>query len=162
MPPGCFALFPGTSPQRGSLTRVGLHIPQAGPLSAARQPQLCPARWPQGAVFSQRGPSEGSWRGEWAGNSSCLAGGPEGRGEDPGPGFCLRVQAGPLQTPFRVSLSPWEQPCSIAALHVLLRPQTCLCLGGPPPPSPDAKTWGRDSCDCRSREVRPDRSSTTP
>lgn len=30
MPMGCFALFPVTVPQRGSLTRVGLHIPQAG------------------------------------------------------------------------------------------------------------------------------------
>lgn len=84
-------------------------------------PQLCQACWPPSVLFSQRGPSEGSWRGQWARQAyfgtSCLARvlrrGPEDllvalRGLA---GVWARVSASgqdwpwPLQAPFRVSLS---------------------------------------------------------
>lgn len=81
VPTGCFALLPVTVPQRGSLTRVGLRIPQPGLHWAGQEPQLPSLHAPeQSLVFSQRGPSEGSWSGEWAGKAyfrnSWLVGGP--------------------------------------------------------------------------------------
>lgn len=68
VPSGCFASFPVTVPQRGSLTRVGRHIPQAGAHGAGHSHSCAKPAGPRASVvFSQRGPSEGSWSGKWAG-----------------------------------------------------------------------------------------------
>lgn len=103
MPTGCFALFPVTMPQRSSLTRVGLCIPQAAGHSCAK-----PAG--PGASFAAR---EAPWRAAGGGvgceglfleliplagvpeeGTRGFAGGTEGSGGNLGSGFCPRVQAG--------------------------------------------------------------------
>lgn len=72
MPMGCFALFPVTVPQRGSLTRVGLHIPQAGPHWAADSHSCAKPAGP-GAPFSAReAPLRAAGVGEWAGKALFL------------------------------------------------------------------------------------------
>lgn len=113
------------------------------------------------AWFSARGPSEGSWSGEWARKAyfwnsrfaggleergrGC-AGGTEGSGENPGSGFCLRVQAGlgSLQAPIWVSVSSFCRYGNNPLTQVLcMFSSSCGLVGTWAGPLPlDAEIWG--------------------
>lgn len=125
------------APARLSDTRGSAHSSSRTALGC--DSHSCAKRAGPGAPFSAReAPLRAAGGGQWAGKAYfwnfCLAGGPveargfaggpEGKAENPGSGFCLRMQAGPLQAPLRVSLNSFclhgnNQPSLPAAFHVL-------------------------------------------
>lgn len=168
---GCFALFPVTVPQQGSRTRVGLHIPQAGPRWAADSHSCAKPAGPR-ALFSAReaplgAAGGGSGLGRLISGTSALLGvlrRPEdllvALRED------LRIQTlvsapGCRPAPYGHALwgesellaSPWEQPtlspscfaCSVTAedLSLSVWPRGLVM------PQPGARTAGGSWRGCR-------------
>lgn len=182
MPTGCFAPFPVTVPQWGSLTRVGRHIPQA---AATAVPSLLAP----GASFSagEAAPrAAGQGRVGPAGlflelmlSCGVLRRGPEdllaalrgvagvwARVSVSGYGLAL-APAGTFQGEFKL-WSPWEQVSNPGALHVLLQLWMWPWLGCALPRG--TETWGGGcwgvldwlQCHLHSGEARPGWSAQPP
>lgn len=171
VPTGCFALFPVAVPQRGSLTHVGLHIPQAGPRWAADSHSCAKPAGPR-VLFSAREAPLGAagggvgWGGLFLELLPCW--GVLRRPEDllvalreglriqtlvSAPGCRLAPCGNPLWGEFELLASPWEQPtlspscfaCSVTAEDLSLS----VWPGGLVMPQPGARTAGGSWHGCR-------------
>lgn len=142
VPTGCFAQFPVTVPERGSLTRVGLHIPQAGPHCHSCAKPAGP-RTPFSAREALLGAAGGrSGMGKLISGTSvllgilrrledllvALKGGLRIQALVSAPGCRLAPCGCPLWGEFELLASPWEQPtlspscfaCSVTAEDLFL------------------------------------------